>query len=146
MAIIVQNGVSPESKNCAAEAIYEGKLYKYDTSGNLTVITAKGDAAAAVAVASSYETDGTAKTMTAGEGHPFVMINSNVIVQCYSGITETYSVGAAVYLHDSVDGAVTTSNSSSVCIGTYEGMDGLVTTAAGDLVAVRLDRSPSAAA
>jgi len=84
--------------------------------------------------------------MTAGEGHPFAMIGSNMLVHCYSQISETYSVGAAVHL-GAVDGSVSTATgSSAVCIGTYEGYDGLVTTAAGDLVAVRLDRAPGAIA
>ena len=146
MAVILDNGVLPASKDCAAEAIYEGKVYKYNSSGNMTVATAVTDVAAGVAICSSYEVDGDAKTMTAGEGHPFAMVGSNMLVHCYSGISETYSVGAAVYLHDTVDGAVTTTSDTSVCIGTYEGYDGLVTTAAGDLIAVRLDRAPGATA
>jgi hypothetical protein len=72
------------------------------------------------------------------------MLGSNMLVHCYSGISETYTDGGIVYLHDTVDGAVTTSSSSSVAIGTYEGMNGLVTTAEGDLVAVRLNRAPGA--
>ena len=31
MAVILDNGVLPASKDCAAEAIYEGKVYKYDS-------------------------------------------------------------------------------------------------------------------
>jgi len=146
MAVILDNGVLPASKDCAAEVIYEGKVYTYDAAGRMTVITGKTDVARGVAICSSYKANGDAKTMTAGEGHPFAMIGSNMLVHCYSVNTATYSVGAAVYLDDSVDGAVTTATSSSVAIGTYEGMDGLVTTAAGDLVAVRLDRAPGATA
>ena len=33
MAVIMDNGVLPASKDCAAEVIYEGKVYKYDSSG-----------------------------------------------------------------------------------------------------------------
>jgi hypothetical protein len=140
----MDNGVLPASKDCAAEAIYEGKVYKYNSSGRMTVITGKTDLAQAVAICSSYKANGDAKTMAEGEGHPFAMLGSNMLVHCYSGISETYTDGGIVYLHDTVDGAVTTSSSSSVAIGTYEGMNGLVTTAEGDLVAVRLNRAPGA--
>ena len=146
MAVILDNGVLPASKDCAAEAIYEGKVYKYDSSGRMTVITAKADLGQAVAICSSYKANGDAKIMAAGEGHPFAMLGSNMLVHCYSAISATYAVGAAVYL-DAVDGAVSTaSTTGTICIGTYEGMDDLVTTAAGDLVAVRLDRAPGATA
>lgn len=146
MAVIMDNGVLPASKDCAAEAIYEGKVYTYDSSGRMTVATNVNATAYAVAICSSYKANGDAKTMAAGEGHPFAMLGSNMLVHCYSANSVTYEVGAAVYL-DAVDGAVsTTSSSGTVCIGTYEGMDHLVTTAVGDLVAVRLDRAPGATA
>ena len=146
MAVIMDNGVLPASKDCAAEAIYEGKVYKYDNDGRMTVATNVSATAYAVAICSSYKANGDAKTMTAGEGHPFAMLGSNMLVHCYSAISATYAVGAAVYL-DAVDGAVSTaSTTGTVCIGTYEGMSELVTTAAGDLVAVRLDRAPGATA
>lgn len=146
MAVIMDNGVLPASKDCAAEAIYEGKVYKYDSSGRMTVATDVSATAYAVAICSSYKANGDAKTMAAGEGHPFAMLGSNMLVHCYSAISATYAVGAAVYL-DAVDGAVSTaSTSGTICIGTYEGMDDLVTTAVGDLVAVRLDRAPGATA
>ena len=146
MAVILDNGVLPASKDCAAEVIYEGKVYKYNSSGRMTVITGKTDLAQAVAICSSYKANGDAKTMAAGEGHPFAMLGSNMLVHCYSANSVTYEVGAAVYL-DAVDGAVSTATTTgTVCIGTYEGMDHLVTTAVGDLVAVRLDRAPGATA
>ena len=146
MAVILDNGVLPASKDCAAEVIYEGKVYTYDNSGRMTVATDVSATAYAVAICSSYKANGDAKTMTAGEGHPFAMLGSNMLVHCYSAISATYAVGAAVYL-DAVDGAVSTaSTTGTICIGTYEGMDDLVTTAVGDLVAVRLDRAPGATA
>ena len=146
MAVILDNGVLPASKDCAAEVIYEGKVYTYNSSGRMTVATNVSATAYAVAICSSYKANGDAKTMTAGEGHPFAMLGSNMLVHCYSAISATYAVGAAVYL-DAVDGAVSTAvTTGTVCIGTYEGMDDLVTTAAGDLVAVRLDRAPGATA
>ena len=146
MAVILDNGVLPASKDCAAEVIYEGKVYTYDSSGRMTVATSVSATAYAVAICSSYKANGDAKTMAAGEGHPFAMLGSNMLVHCYSANSVTYEVGAAVYL-DAVDGAVSaTSSSGTVCIGTYEGMDHLVTTAEGDLVAVRLDRAPGATA
>ena len=146
MAVIMDNGVLPASKDCAAEAIYEGKVYKYDSSGRMTVATNVSATAYAVAICSSYKANGDAKTMAAGEGHPFAMLGSNMLVHCYSAISATYAVGAAVYL-DAVNGAVSTATTTgTVCIGTYEGMDDLVTTAVGDLVAVRLDRAPGATA
>jgi hypothetical protein len=146
MAVIMDNGVLPASKDCAAEAIYEGKVYTYNSSGRMTVATNVSATAYAVAICSSYKANGDAKTMAAGEGHPFAMLGSNMLVHCYSAISATYAVGAAVYL-DAVDGAVSTaSTTGTICIGTYEGMDDLVTTAVGDLVAVRLDRAPGATA
>lgn len=146
MAVIMDNGVLPASKDCAAEVIYEGKVYTYNSSGRMTVATNVSATAYAVAICSSYKANGDAKTMAAGEGHPFAMLGSNMLVHCYSANSVTYEVGAAVYL-DAVHGAVnTTSSSGTVCIGTYEGMDHLVTTAVGDLVAVRLDRAPGATA
>ena len=143
MAVIMDNGVLPASKDCANEVIYEGKVYKYDNDGRMTVATDVSATAYAVAICSSYKANGDAKTMAAGEGHPFAMLGSNMLVHCYSANSATYAVGAAVYLA-AVDGAVTTTG--TVCIGTYEGMDGLVATAEGDLVAVRLDRAPGATA
>lgn len=144
MAVIMDNGVLPASKDCAAEVIYEGKVYKYDSSGRMTVTTGKADIAQAVAICSSYKANGDAKTMTAGEGHPFAMLGSNMLVHCYSVAGMTWSDGDVVYLDDSVDGAVTSSTSSSVAIGTYEGKSELTTTANGDLIAVRLNRAPGA--
>lgn len=146
MAVIMDNGVLPASKDCANEVIYEGKVYTYDSSGRMTVATNVSATAYAVAICSSYKANGDAKTMAAGEGHPFAMLGSNMLVHCYSANSVTYEVGAAVYL-DAVDGAVSTATTTgTVCIGTYEGMDHLVTTAEGDLVAVRLDRAPGATA
>ncbi len=146
MAVILDNGVLPASKDCAAEVIYEGKVYTYDSSGRMTVATNVSATAYAVAICSSYKANGDAKTMAAGEGHPFAMLGSNMLVHCYSANSVTYAVGAAVYL-DAVDGAVSTATTTgTVCIGTYEGIDDLVTTAVGDLVAVRLDRAPGATA
>jgi len=146
MAVIMDNGVLPASKDCAAEVIYEGKVYTYDSSGRMTVATNVSATAYAVAICSSYKANGDAKTMAEGEGHPFAMLGSNMLVHCYSANSETYEVGAAVYLA-AVDGAVSTATTTgTVCIGTYEGMDDLVTTAEGDLVAVRLDRAPGATA
>ena len=146
MAVIMDNGMLPASKDCNAEIIYEGKVYTYDSDGRMTVATDVSATAYGVAICSSYKANGDAKTMADGGGHPFAMIGSNMLVHCYSAISATYSVGAAVYL-DAVNGAVSTaSGGSAVVIGTYEGMDGLVTTAAGYLVAVRLDRAPGATA
>lgn len=39
MAVIMDNGVLPASKDCAAEVIYEGKVYTYGSSGRMTVAT-----------------------------------------------------------------------------------------------------------
>lgn len=144
MAVIMDNGVLPASKDCAAEVIYEGKVYKYDSSGRMTVITGKADLGQAVAIQSSFKANGDAKTMTAGEGHPFAMLGSNMLVHCYAVASQTCTDGDIIYLDDSVDGAVTTATSSSVAIGTYEGMSELATTANGDLIAVRLNRAPGA--
>lgn len=146
MAIIKQNGVSPESMMCAAEAIYEGKVYKEDGSGRMTVITGQTDTALAVAIESSINiATGGALTMTVGVGMPFMPLNSNVVVGVCSKITETWSYGALVYLSDDVDGAVSTSTGSSAkCIGTYVGKDGLVTAVSLELINVRLDRTPGA--
>ena len=73
MAVIMDNGVLPASKDCADEAIYEGKVYKYNSSGRMTVATNVSATAYAVAICSSYKANGDAKTMAAGEGHPFAL-------------------------------------------------------------------------
>ena len=145
MGEVTYTGNVPISMPCAAEAIAEGKVYKDNGSRQMTIITAKGDVAQGVAAYSSL-TDGSAKTLTAGDSMPFYLVGSGAIVEVASGNTETWSFGALVYLHDSVDGVVTTSTSSSTCIGTYWGTDGLVTSAAGELIIVKLDRAPGATA
>ena len=55
MAVILDNGVLPASKDCAAEVIYEGKVYTYDSSGRMTVATNVSATAYAVAICSSYK-------------------------------------------------------------------------------------------
>lgn len=144
MGVIIDTGVTGVSMECAAEAIYEGKVYKL-TSGNLTVITAKADEAHAVALDSTInQSTGGAKTLDAGDGASFAPIGTGMIVGVCSMITETWAKGAKVYLSDSVDGAVTSSSSSSTCIGSFYGKPGLVTAASLEIIPVKLDRAPGA--
>jgi predicted RecA/RadA family phage recombinase len=144
MGVIIDTGVNGISMECAAEAIYEGKCYMY-SSGNLTVCTADHDECVAVALDSTInQSTGGALTLTAGDGASFALIGSGMIVGVCSGITETWAKGAKVYLHDTVDGAVTSSSSSSVCIGTFMGKPGLVTAASLEIIPVMLNKAPGA--
>lgn len=131
----------------AAEAIYEGYVYKI-TSGNLTVITAKGDAAFAVAAKSTRDPQlNTALTMTAGDMWAFYLLGGGNIVNVAAVAGDTWKLGAKVYLDTSVDGMVTTDlDTNGVCIGHYKGKESLVIGATdGVLIQVILD-VPSTAA
>ena len=131
----------------AAEAIYEGYVYLWDGSNHLTVITGKADAAFAVAAKSSRDPQlNTAKTMTAGDSWSFFVLGSGELVNVASIASQTWKNGAKVYLDDSIDGMVTTTNSTSTCIGHYKGKESLVTSATdGDLIQVILDQPSTAA-
>jgi len=128
----------------AAETIYRGYVYKI-SSNALTKITAKGDTAVAVADASTVDSTGTARAARTGEKIGAFFLGCGDIVQVASVASQTWAVGAAVYLDDSVDGQVTTSASTSRPIGHYVGVGEVTSASNGDLIDVQLD-VPSGAA
>ena len=134
------------SLQCAAEAIYEGYVYKCNsTTDDMTVITAKGDAAFAIALSSTLDPQtGDAKTMTAGDNWNFAMLGSKMVVTVASKTGITYTKNAKVYLCDDVDGMINQTADTSVPIGHYAGPV-LTTAASGQLVEVYLDIATGAA-
>ena len=126
---------------CAAEAIYEGYVYKL-SSGNMTVCTTVNDKAYGVAAQSSMDWElNTARTMVAGENWQFYPLGCEEIVNVASLTSLTWKPGAKVYLDQSAsaDGLVSTdSSSSATVIGHYKGPQ-ITTSAAGQLIQVILD-------
>jgi len=115
----------------------EGLVFKI-TSNALTIVTAKGDTAVAVADQKLADTEGTATTARSGQKIAVYLIGSSAVVNVASKNTETWAIGAPVYLADDVDGAVTASASTSRPIGHYVG-DGETTSASLQLIPVILD-------
>ncbi len=146
MSLIQSNGTNALPCHCAAEAIYNGYVYKDSgTSGRLTAITAKGDAALAVADRSTLDPDdGTAEAMTAGYTHPFWILGCGAVVEVASVTSTAYTFGCKVYLDDSVNGQVCATAATSTPIGRYWGV-GETTASAGQLIPVLLCEIPDAA-
>ena len=130
----------------AAEVMYNGYVMKDSgTSGRLTIITAKGDAALAVVARSSLDPyDGTAETLTAGDEWPVFPLGCGKIVEVASITSAVYTNSAKVYLDNSVDGQVSASATTSTPIGRYIGA-GVTTSAGGELIPVWLCIEPDAA-
>lgn len=145
MSVILDNGVLPSNLECAAEVIYNGYLYMDDGNGHMTITTDDHSTVRAVALSSSVDVAGTAKTMTAGEGFAFAEMNCGMVVEVASVDSATYSWGCLVYASDT-NGLCDTATSSAVCIGTYAGKDGLQVVDAGELIPVRLNRTTGATA
>jgi hypothetical protein len=146
MSVIKDMGRVGRSLPCAAEAIVEGYVYKYTADGYMTIITAKGDSAFAVALASSLDPQlATAKTLTAGDNWSFAELGCKMIVTVASIASRTWTGHPMVYLADLVDGMVDTAHATSRPIGHYAGPSGLVTSSSdGDLIEVYLDVQPGA--
>lgn len=141
MTIMRDMGKKPISLPCGAEAIVEGYVYKADgTTNQMIKITAKGDAAFAIALSSTLDPQlATAKTMTAGDNWEFALIGSKMTVMVASKITTTYQFGGKVYLSDDVDGMVNATAATSRPIGHYVGPDNITTATSGQLIEVYLD-------
>lgn len=148
MGMVRETGVVPVSLRCAAEAIYEGMVYKDDGSGRMTKITAAADKPVAVALESSIDPKtGAAKTMTAGNSMPFALVGSGAIVSVRSENSTTYQSFGAVYTCQDAgtDGYCNSDNSNNaVKFGHYLEPDNHKTTAAGEFITVILDVAPAA--
>lgn len=126
---------------CAAEIIYEGKTYKW-SSGQATITTTVADVICGVAVKSSLDDEGAAKTLTAGDKFPFFMPGCNKIVKMASLASITWNKGEAVYGGQTADADGLVSNvsdNSAVLIGHYMGPEGVAVATAGDLIDVLMD-------
>lgn len=115
----------------------EGLVFKI-ASNALTITTAKGDAAFAVADQALLDDTQTARTANADEKVGVFILGSGAIVKVASITGITYATGDKVYLDDSQDGMINKTAATSTPIGHYVG-DGETTTANGDLVDVILD-------
>lgn len=146
MGMVRYTGTVPVSLPCAAEAVYEGMVYKDDGSGRMTKITAAADKPVAIALESSLDSKtGSARTLTAGEGMPFALIGSGAIVTIRSEDSTTYQSFGAVYTctDGGTDGYCCATSSSAVKIGHYLLPDALTTAAAGEQIPVILDVDPT---
>ena len=138
-------GDGKEELPCAAEAIYEGYLYRAYSGATpnygMTITTSVGDVVAGIAEESSKDAFGAAKTLAAGDKASFYLPGCGKIVKVASVITQTWHRGAAVYTSQSAnaDGMVETSSSSAVMIGHYMGPEGIQTATSGQLIEVLLD-------
>lgn len=126
----------------------EGMAVKEGSAGNrVTLIDAKGDTAIGIIAdaikdpkTDSYE------VAAAGDKRNYYPLGCKEIVHVYaSAASQTYSPGAAIYLADNVDGAVTPSPATSRPVGHYpRNMAAQVTVAAGEKVPCYLDEEPGA--
>ena len=142
MAMVNAGDIRTEA--CAAEAIYEGWLYKQVTSAyQMTKTTACTDVPGGVAVDSSKDALGAARTLTAGDRHNFYKMGCGKVVKVAMIVSQTLHKNAAVYVAQ----ASSTTNygmadvvgtNSAIKIGHYVGTEGITTTA-GQLVDVVLD-------
>ena len=122
----------------ASETIYQGYVYKI-SSDAITVITAKGDTAVCVADESTVDAEQTARVARSGEQVGVWPLGCGRIVKVASVASQTWAIGAPVYLHDSVDGMVTTSAATSRPIGHYMGAGETTSASNGDLIDTLLD-------
>jgi hypothetical protein len=138
MAAINETGIV--NLPCAAVAIYEGYLYITPTA--MTKQTTVATAVYGIAVESSIDDEGNAKTLAAGQKMPFYLPGCGKIVKVASATGQTWNVGEAAYAGQSAtaDGCVETSNSNSaILIGHYFGVEAGTTTVDGQLVPILLD-------
>lgn len=116
----------------------EGLVLKKGSGNTLELITAKGDAAAAVLDQPFVDATQTAKTTVSGDQIGVFFLGSGAIVRVASATSITYTTGCKVYLDDGFDGGVNITAATSTPIGHYVGT-GETTTADGDLVDIILD-------
>lgn len=133
------DGSKPYNMTCTnGITYYEGFVYKVSTNA-MVIIDAKGDSAVAVCDVSTVDNEQTARATVTGEKIGFFPLGCGSIVYVASTLTQTWAVGAIVYLDDTVNGMVTTSASTSRPIGHYMG-DGETTSGTdGDLIPVILN-------
>ena len=137
MAAVNESGIV--NLPCTAIIIYEGHLYKF-SSGQMALQTDDADPVV-IAVESSVDDLGDAKTLTAGETMPFFVPGCGKIVKVASLTGITYTLGCAVYNcpDGSTDGLCCVTATTATLIGHYMGPNSVATTKDGDLVDVLLD-------
>ena len=112
---------------CAAEAIYEGQVYKI-RSGLMTVTTANIDKAFAIAAQSTRDWQlNTSRILTSGDYWQFYMLGCNMIVNVQSIASAVWHLGDIVSLGGTSTNVETNgrvkevTHDSSVVIGHYLG-------------------------
>ena len=136
--VMISEGNGRQLVMTASEQVYEGFVYKTTTNAQ-TKITGKADKAVSIALKKGVDGNGNALVARSGQKYAFAIVGSGDVVLVASVASQTYAVGAAVYLDDSVDGQCTAVNSTSTLLGHYIG-DGVTTTASnGDFIEVSLD-------
>jgi len=143
--VTVQDGRIRELP-CKAEAIVQGYAYKVDSSASyrMTKASAVNDVCSGIAMESSLDANGDAKTLAAGETALFYAPGCGKIAKVASLTGLTWHRDAPVYLAPTASGSYmvsTSSANSAQKIGHYSGQEGLVTTANGQLIDVLLDVS-----
>lgn len=133
-----------EELPCAAIAIHEGYLYTIESGSSYRMdeIDTVAEVVAGIAVESSMDATGAAKTLTAGETALFYIPGCGKKVKVASLNAQTWHRGAKVYGGQTADTdamAGTSSSNSAQAIGHYFGPEGLVTAADGELIDVLLD-------
>lgn len=133
-----------EELPCTALAIKEGYQYKIlsGSSYRMGLADTVADVVTGIAVESSLDAVGAAKTLVAGETALFYVPGCGKKVKVASLASKTYHRGAKVYGGQTadVDGLASTDNSNSAqCIGHYFGAENLTTAANGELIDVLLD-------
>jgi hypothetical protein len=144
MAEVRSDGIS--ELPCKAEAIVEGRLYGVDSGSSyrMTKAAAVNDVISGIAMESSFDAVGAAKTLTAGETALFYNPGCGKVVKVASLASMTWHRDAPVYAAPTASGSYmvsTSSANSAQKIGHYKGQEGLVTAADGDLIDVLLDVS-----
>ena len=144
MAMVNAGDIRTEA--CAAEAINEGWLYKQVTTAyQMTKTTACADVVAGVAVDTSKDALGAARTLAAGDRHNFYKMGCDKVVKVAMIASQTLHKNAPVYVAQASGAtnygmADVVGTNSAIKIGHYVGVEGITTSStAGQLVDVVLD-------
>lgn len=128
----------------------EGLVLKKNSSANTLELTASVDDTGVAVLDQAYVDDeGSTRTTASGDKVGVFMLGSGAIVNVASLASQTWTIGAAVYLAQtsSANGHVETSSSNSPkLIGHYAGEGETTTSSDGDLIPVVLDMAPGATA
>ena len=127
-----------------AIAINEGYLYKL-SSNQMAACTAVDDTVVGVAVYTTVDADGDAKTMTAGDKVNFFLLGSGLEVNVAMVASESLTTGCTIYNEQTTgtDGhASIDSSNSATAIGHYYGDAQTTSSTAGTLYPVTLDIFP----